>query len=321
MKARTMLALAGLAAALVLIWLVTQRAERARESIRSGPIFPKAQWSEAAEIRLAAAADTVRLRKENGVWRVGDAPADTAAVRGIFEKVRAFDRRTLRSRNPEEQKTFEVDDASGTDVRFQDAQGRVMAEFRLGKNGPDFRSQYLRPAGSNDVYLIPDYLRSVFDAGRPTWRERAIFNFDRAKVARVAFFPEGAPPVRLEKNAAGKFKVAGPDSFPIQQNLVESAVRSLATLRCDAFPDTIPTPADAGLAPPKRRVEITLADGASYALNLGREARNAQVYAGRDGDPTIFLINQGRAGALVRDAETLKEKPPAAATPGPGGRP
>jgi hypothetical protein len=322
MKSKTMLALAAVAAALVLIWLATQRAERARESIKAGPIFPKARWEDAAEIRLAAATDSVRLRKQDGAWRVaseGDAAADTAAVRGIFQKLASFDRRYLRSRNPDEQKTFEVDDASGTAVSFRDAQGRVMADFRLGKSGPDYRSQYLRPAGSNDVYLIPEALRPVFDATRPTWRERAIFAFDRAKVARLAFYPEGALPVRLEKNADGKFKVAGPDSFAIQQSLVESAVRSLSALRCDAFPPTAPSLADAGLAPPLRRVEVELQDGARHTLNLGKDAGNAQVYASRDDDPTVFLVNQGRASALVRDAEALKEKPPAA--PGATGRP
>jgi hypothetical protein len=313
MKPRITIALAALAVALFLVFLGARRCERARESIPSGPIFAQARWEETAEIRLAAAGgDSVVLRRADGLWRVateGDHPADTAAVRGILEKVRAFDRRHLRSRNPEEQKTFEVDDASGTAVRFADARGRVMAEFRLGKNGPDFRSQYLRPAGSSDVYLIPEYLRSVFDVQRPSWRERGVFAFDREKVARLAFFAEGAPPIRLEKGADGKFHVSGPDTFALRPNVVESTLRSLATLRCDGFPDTLPTLAGAGLTPPRSRVEIDLQDGARHALDLGGETPNAQVFARRDGDETIFLISKGRAGSLVRTADALKEAP------------
>ena len=330
MKPKTMIVLAVVAAALLLwgAWLKPS-CDRRRESIPAGPIFGKARWEDAAEIRIRAAGDSVVLRKPGGMWQVateGDHPADTAAVRGIFEKVRGFDRRYLRSRNPEEQKTFEVDDASGTEVRFADAQGRVLADFRLGKNGPDFRSQYLRPAGSSDVYLIPDYLRSAFDPQRPTWRERAIFAFDRDKATRIAFFPENLPPVRIEKTADGKFKVAGPDSFAVRQNLIDSALRTLSALRCDGYPDSLPSPADAGLVPPKRRVEIELQDGAHYGLNLGNETKNAQVYASRDADETIFLINKGRASSLVRDPEALKETAseagsPPGMPPSPGGLP
>jgi hypothetical protein len=319
MKAKTTILLAALAAALVLITLATQRCQHRRESISSGPIFAKARWVDAAEIRIRAVGDSVVLRKQGEAWRVateGDQPADTAAVRGILEKVRGFDRRYLRSRNPDEQKTFEVDDASATAVRFADAQGRVLADFRLGKNGPDYRSQYLRPAGSNDVYLIPEYLRSVFDLQRPTWRERAILAFDSKKVTRLAFYPEGAAPVALAKAADGAFHVAGPDSFPVRQSLIDSALRNLSTLRCDGYPDSLPSLADAGLMPPKRRVEIELEDGPRHVLALGNETKNAQVYASRDDDPTIFLINKGRAGSLVRDAAALKDTGPGTPPPG-----
>lgn len=319
MKPKTMILLAILAVVLVAVTFATKHCERRRESLASGPIFAKARWEDAALIRIHATGDSVVLRKAGTVWQVaseGDHPADTAAVRGIFEKVRTFDRRYLRSRNPEEQKTFEVDEESATAVRFADAQGRVLADFRLGKNGPDYRSQYLRPAGSNDVYLIPEYLRSVFDLQRPTWRERAVFAFDAKKVTRLTFYPEGAAPVALARGADGAFKVAGPDSFPVRQNLVESALRSLSTLRCDGYPDSLPSLTDAGLMPPKRKVEIELEDGPRHALQLGNENRNAQVYASRDDDPTIFLLNQGRAGSLVRDAAALKET--GGGTPPPG---
>jgi len=320
MKPKTMIMLAVLAVVLVVITFATRQCERRRESLASGPIFAQARWDDAAEIRIAATGDSVVLRKAGAVWLVaseGDQPADTAAVRAIFEKVRGFDRRYLRSRNPAEQQTFEVDDASATRVRFADAQGRVLADIRLGKNGSDYRSQYLRPAGSNDVYLIPEYLRSVFDLQRPTWRERSIFAFDAKKVTRLTFYPEGASPLTLAKAADGTFRVAGPDSFPVRQSVVESVLRSLSTLRCDGYPDSLPSLADAGLTPPKRRVEIELEDGPRHALVLGGENRNAQVYASRDDDPTIFLINKGRAGSLVRDVTALKETAPG--TPPPPG--
>ncbi len=314
MRSRTTIILAAIVVVLAVIAWTARRTEHKRETIDSGPIFAKAHWDAAARISMQAAGDSVVLHKRDGRWLVateGDFPADTAAVSGIFSKTKSLDKRYRRAASPETHATFEVDDAHGTLVTFADDRGATLARFRLGKNGPDFRSQFLRPSGSDEVYLIPEYLHSVFDVARPTWRDRSIFNFDQTKVKRVEFQPAGALPFSVEKNAQGKFVFAGPDSTPAKSNLVESTVRTLAALRCDAFPDTIPLPGVAGLTPPLRRVQVELEDGASYALNLGAETKSGtQVYATRDGDPTIFLLTKGRGNSLVRDVAALTEPPP-----------
>jgi len=314
MRTRTTIALAVIAAILVVMTFVLRDCERKGESIRSGAIFPGLKRDLVARIELASAADTVRLHREAGRWRVateGDAPADTAAVRGLLEKLAGFDRRYRVSANPEMQQTFEVDEASGTGVRLLDAGGGELAAFRLGKNGPDFRSQYLRPAASSEVFLIPDYLRGSFDAQRATWRERTIFAFDPQRVQHLTISAEQAPPVEIGRTAEGAFVILAPDSLPAKRSLVEATIRSLATLRADAFPEGPVSLADAGLAPPLQEVAVALEDGGRHALRIGRETEDARVYVAREGDETVFLLSKGRLGSLVRSLETLKEEPPA----------
>lgn len=315
MRSRTLLILLGAAVALALLWLISQRVERGREQIASGPIFKGADWATANEIFMDSGADSVRLTKSDGSWVVASAggyPADTAAVRTIFEKLSLFDRRYRHSTNPSQQKTFEVDDESGTEVLIRGPQGDL-AHFRMGKNGPDFRSQYIRPVGSDEVYQIPDYLKSVFDVSR-IWRDRTIMSFDREKVARLVFHPADSETYSVEKRADGSYVFSGPDSLPAKPAPIESAVRSLAALRADAFPDATPIAATVGLEPPRQEVEIYLADGGYQAFKVGNEASPGRVYVAADGRDTIYLLTQGRISALIPKLDSVKESP-APATP------
>jgi hypothetical protein len=208
------------------------------------------------------------------------------------------------------QKTFEVDDSSGTEVIFSGAGGRSLAHFRMGKNGSDYRSQYVRPVDSESVYLIPAYLKSTLDAHRATWRDRTIFAFDMQRVSRVLITPEGADEISIIKDDADNYVMMAPDSAGVKKNLIEATLRTLSNLRCDAFPDSVPSLADAGLEPPRERIEIFMEDGAVLALDIGDEVDEVRHYVKKDGDETLFLLSKGRVKNLIRKADELTEEPP-----------
>lgn len=316
MRLRSIVILALAALMLLLVTWVSRRAEKSGEQLAAGPIFPKLTRAAIAGVRMLDSADTVTLRLDGTTWRVAsehDFPADTLAVSRVLQQVGLFDRKYLRSNTPELQATFEVDDAQGSEVTFTDAGGGELARMRLGKNGPDFRSQYMRPAGSNEVFLVPEYLRPIFDLKRPTWRDRTIFAFDREKIARITFRPAQGGPVVLEKDAEGNLALVSPESGPVKAPVLESTLRTLSALRCDAFPDPGLSLAAAGLLPPAQRVEVQLDDGSRFGLDLGKETDDgARVYAKQDGSDTIYLVSKGRAAALVRKVEDLRETPAAA---------
>ncbi len=312
MKARTTIILAVVAAILVVIAVVSNRSEKARETMASGPIFADLVEDAVTSIRMTTEKDTVRLAKSDEGWLVateGNYRADQRAMDQIMEKLPSLDRRYLRSSNPEMQATFEVDDSSGTEIEIF-AGNRSVAHMRMGKNGPDFRSQYIRPVGTNQVYLVPDRLSTAFNAGRPTWRDKTIFDFDQEKVAQLRVHSSEEESYVLAKNDQGVFVMTEPDSVGVKPNLVTSMTRGLSNLRCDAFPDSVPALPDAGLAPPLRQIEVSLDDGASYVLNVGEETDAARHYVKKDGDDTVFLLSAGRISSLIRALDEIKEEPP-----------
>ncbi len=328
MKPKTTIILAAVAALLVLIALLSTRTERQRETLDSGPIFPDLKAETLGKIVIAGDAKTVELVKRGDKWLVateGDYPADPQAVERIVEKLALFDRKHLRSRNPEMQSTFEVDDASGVEVRMADAGGQEVAHFRMGKNGPDFRSQYVRPAGRDEVYLLPEHLKSVLDPARQTWRDKTILAFSTDKVKQLEIAAAGAAPIVVVKDDQGNFALTAPEAAPAKKGIVEGTLRTLSSLRCDAFPDSLVAAAAVGLEPPEQRVIVSLDDGATHELYIGQEVETARHYVKKAGDDTIFLLSKGRVTGILRTLEDLKEtaappaEPEAVTLPG-GGR-
>jgi Domain of unknown function (DUF4340) len=314
MKARTTLILAVLAAGLLFIALKANQSSKSRESIASGPIFPGLTGADVADIQLTAGDDMVHMIKNPDGWLVtteGNNKADTLAVKALLEKVDSFDRKYLRSTSPEKQATFEVDDASGTEVILANAVGKSLAHFRIGKNGADYRSQFIRPVDSNEVYLIPEYLKSIFDASRPTWRDKTLFIFDSDKVKELLISPAEGEPLTLTKTLEGNFVMSLPESAAVIKNIVDASVRNLSTLRCDDFPDSLPSLSDAGLDPPLQQITAKLDDGAAFTLYVGHETESGKFYVSKRGDDTIALLSKGRIGSLIHTAQELIEQPPA----------
>lgn len=324
MRVRTMLILAVIAAVLLVIAVISNRSERASERLESGEIFPGLSADAVGEIFFATETDTARLVKQGGQWRVateGDYPADTLAVGRILDKIGLFDRRHLHSTNPEKQATFEVAEGMGTEVKLSGPAGELLAHFIVGKNGPDFRSQFIRPAESNEVFRIPDYLRSAFDPGRSTWRDKTIFAFDQEKVRSIRLRPEEGEPLWIQKAGEDRF-VFLPDSGAVKTTAIRSTIRTLSGLKADTFPDSLPSPADAGLDPPMQEVEVALDDGAVHTLEIGAlNDAETRHYVKKAGDQTLFLLSKGRVSGLLPDREKLAEAPPEEPDEAPGGGP
>ncbi|OGQ22069.1 MAG: hypothetical protein A3I05_07480 [Deltaproteobacteria bacterium RIFCSPLOWO2_02_FULL_44_10] len=87
-------------------------------------------------------ADTARVHQALGVF--GDLP------QGI-----------LVSANPSKQMEYQVG-VTGQKLKFYDRDGKLLASLIIGKNGPDFVSNYVRYEGKDEVYLVNKSLQGIF---------------------------------------------------------------------------------------------------------------------------------------------------------------
>ncbi len=254
----------------------------------------------------------IRLAKEAGVWVIpaeANYSADPQGVRDILDFISEARSSRMVSSNPEKRSMFDLDEESGLGVRITGAEDAVLADFRIGKTGPDYMSTYVRPQDSDEIFLVDETLRRIFV--RPSvrqWRDKAIFRFSGSDIIHLMLEREGEK-VELEVDAGGNWTLTTPSSAPALRGEVETLRNALATLRCDDFAE-VSNDGEAGLDQPYARIEFTLRGGATHALEVGRENDHSQRFVRRQGDETIFLVNNFRINSLLRSADELKAPPP-----------
>ncbi|MDR2592554.1 MAG: DUF4340 domain-containing protein [Chitinispirillales bacterium] len=120
----------------------------------------------------------IRLNKRgDGDWTVdgGDTAfysADSGLVQIALEKIVTLKKGEPVSVNPEKQAAFEVGDTGKSYVKVYKDKGETAGVLLVGKNGPDWNSNYARLAGSDTVYLIPGGLRQSLFFGIDRWKKK-----------------------------------------------------------------------------------------------------------------------------------------------------
>jgi hypothetical protein len=146
--------------------------------------FPYLEARQITAIAVNDGGSVVRLEKRGGEWMVGaggagadsasDAfsPADDGLVQIALERIASLKKGELVSGNPGNQAAFEVGDGNKSFVEVYAGGDAPAGVLRIGKNGPDWNSNYARISGGDTVYLISGLLRQAlfFDVER--WRKK-----------------------------------------------------------------------------------------------------------------------------------------------------
>jgi hypothetical protein len=323
MKPKTTLILALILVVLAGIATLFQTSKKKSLSPQGKPIFPAFAQAKTDGIDIRGKGRTVQLRKRGNTWVVateGWHEADTRAPKDLLDAVeKSFDSSSLISTARDKQAAFEVD-STGISVNLLQG-SKSLAEFVVGKPGPDFMSTYVRPVKEDKVYLIPSYLRSMVDRGKETWRKTLLVDLDPANIVGLtARSPKQT--IALEKDAGGAWKITQPFASPAKAEIVSYLMRTAGHIRASSFADSTLDPATLGLVPDTTRVEVKSSDGSTTALVVGKLSERNQCYVRKDGDPAIYLVPRGSINTIFRDPNSLKaegapagEKIPAAPAP------
>jgi hypothetical protein len=298
--------------ALLLALLVRSGARGRSPGEAEALLFPKATEANATKIEIRPRGGTASVLEKTGeTWGVtaaGGYPADPEAVNAIFTALAGIRASELVSKSAEKQALYEVDSA-GTTVTVSGGDGRPLARFIVGKNGPDFQSSYVRPVDSEKVYLSSESLRSVVDRGRRGWRDRKILSFAPEDVVGMRLLSAGDT-LALDKQPDGTWAVAGDASRVGRAPVLDGIHRTLARYITDEFADSVSADT-VGLAPPERVIEVQVRTGPPEVLEIGKLKEERQYWVRRGGKPTIFIVSRARVDTVWRTREDLTEpKPP-----------
>ncbi|MDR2694258.1 MAG: DUF4340 domain-containing protein [Chitinispirillales bacterium] len=129
------------------------------------------------------AGSVIRLNKrDDGNWTVdggdsdsasgGSSIADSGLVQIALEKIVSLKKGEPVSVNPDKQTAFDVGDTGKSYVKVYSGKDAPVGILLVGKNGPDWSSNYARLTGSDTVYLIPGGLRQSLFFGIDRWKKK-----------------------------------------------------------------------------------------------------------------------------------------------------
>jgi len=313
MKTKQLLILVGILVVLVVVVGLVEnpfaKSEYTKKIEAAASLFPGFKKESVAKIEITTSGDTTTLAKENDQWLVASMdnyPADAEGVDDLLDKVAEFKTTELVSNNPEKQAEFEVD-SSGAEAKLLDTSGNVLAHLFLGKTTPGYLSSYLRAADSNDVYVGKGNLKSTFDKGTRTWKDRTIFSFNKGDVTHLAIKSEEEE-IELEMDGEGKWQMLKPVASAAKQTELDTLLDSYSALDTDDFAEQKDL-LEYELDTPKSLVSATLNDGSTRVLLIGKEESGKHYVKREDKDP-IFMLYKYKANQLLKKSEDLKDETP-----------
>jgi hypothetical protein len=239
------------------------------------------------------------LERQGEVWIVTSEdsfPAEPSAVDKILEGIEGFSRHDVVSTNPAKQAIYQVD-SSGTEVRVEDATGVALASLVIGKVGPDYQSTFLRRADSDEVVLTAGYLAGIFERGKRTWQDLAIYALEPGNITEMVL-TRPAETIGLARDGAGQWHITRPESAACDQNRVQKLARTLAYLKADEILGRMPV-AGSGLEEPDSLVWFKLADGTEQSLLFGDPVGGQSIHARRSSDDVVYRLPTYRIHSLL----------------------
>jgi len=308
MKNKQLLILLGIFVVLLVVVFISKNPfSKYEKTAESGSLFPNFNKDNIAKIETIKSENKTVLIKNAGKWLVktmDNYPADQEEVEKLIDKVAEFETSQLISKNPEKQSIFEVDN-SGLEAKLYNSSGELLADFFVGKNGPDFMSTYVRKADSDKVYLVDGYLKSIFDKGERTWKDRSIFDFNKEDITQLTIVSENQKIV-IPKDEEGNWKIIEPEAADAKKDEVDKIADKFSTLEASDFAEEKELK-EYGFDEPKSKLSAMLSDGSVKTLLVGNK-QDSKYYVKTDDKETIYILYKYIIDDLFKKFEDLKQK-------------
>ncbi len=318
----------------VLTIVISENLSKKSPSESEKKFFPNLSESSISAISIKDSNDSVRVRRKGDIWVVdayqaASAPsglpieadsskpavnskiyqADSASISSVLEKILKMEKGVLISDNQEKQSIFEVDSAKGTLVELWDATGKALGSFRIGKNGADWSSNYIRMTGSNSVYMAGGSLRHSFFSDQKRWRDKTITSFDKSTVKRISLIRKDGASVAVAKADTGSaWNIVEPNQAVAKADQVDEILNATNRLNAVDFEESEVSDSVMGFTQPELTVVIGFPNDATRKIIFGSKDQNNRYRARTDGKEHVFLVNESEFDKLNKDLEKLTDK-------------
>lgn len=294
------------------VYEVRQGPAREKAAAEKDRLFKDVEAKEIEEVTIARGAETLHLKKAGDHWTLVapvQARAESRSVDDLLASLATVRVERQIDPNPATPAEFGLAPPAA-EIAFR-AKGQER-RIRLGGKNPTGIWVYAQEAGKPAVFLVSDSL--LRDAQKPAadFRDRTVLAFERKDVKGLEVQTRGGPTVAVELKGTDEWRVTAPAAVPGDREQVSALLEKLRGAKIKEFVAEAPKSPDTyGLDRPVR-LTLWLGEGkdrVAKTLRFGKAVPDRKtVYAQREGDPTVFAVEEELFRAVPASVTALRDK-------------
>jgi hypothetical protein len=294
------------------VYEVRQGPTREKATAEKDRLWKGLEWKDVEAVTLTRAGETLALRKAGDAWMLEAPVAAKAESRAAEDLATALATARLEREveaSPAKPADFGLDPPAA-EIRFT-AKGQER-RLRLGAKNPTGIWVYAQEGDRPAVLLVPDSLLREAQKKPSEFRDKTVLAFETRNVKGIEIAPRQGPPVSAELKGTDDWRLTAPAAVAADREQISALLESLKGARIKEFVTESPgTLSEYGLDRPMR-LALWLGEEkerAQKALRFGSVAPDKQaVYAQREGEPGVFLVEEGFFKTLPTSVTALRDK-------------
>ncbi|MEO0290608.1 MAG: DUF4340 domain-containing protein [candidate division WOR-3 bacterium] len=271
--------------------------------LTESPAFKKARMPKEIEVSgefkeenigkivLSRENQNLELRKINGLWIVTKdtliKTADKEKINRLIENLGSLKGKVI-GKSESEFPSYEVDDKKGTYVSLFDIGGKKLLEIIVGKNGPDYLTNFVRIPGKKEVILVEKSIKPhVSNLDIEAWRNRRITDFKPEDVERVEYIDKEQ---RFMFYREGDKWILDSPEINAVQSKIQNYIRVLSSIYSMNFIDSLNVK-EYSSKDPFLSLNITLKNGEKQGFKVIEKLDENKYVVKREGDDfTLYTL-------------------------------
>lgn len=294
---------------LIVLYFAVQHKESSSVGPKNQEDVVKIDTSAVNKITMRRLGSSVTLSRAAGVWYVNEGDdayrADQNAVDRIVGTLADLQVGNVISENPENQMKFQVDTLTGSTVELFSGD-KLLTGLVVGKMSGDFGHTYVRPRGSDNVYLAAGMLTHLFTRSADAWRDHNVINLDKNEVSTIEI--NSVDEVFRIVRSDSLWKLSTPPFDELDdgdQDNIDRVVETLCNLDASGFA----TPKDSteyDFSDVQSTWTITLSNGSSTVLEAADVLEDSDRHFVRVlGDKTVYILPENVWNQITKSYDDL----------------
>ena len=175
----------GILVVLVIVFLITKMGNNVEKRIN----FFQVDSTKIKTIEISNIKDTLRLSKENDIWKIVypfENDANEYQIKNIFSKVLKVKTSNLPISESESSfDTYKVTNSQGTWIKFIDENKNVLDEAIIGKSSSSKTTPVRRPDKAK-IFKLEDNINYIITANTDYWREKTILEIEENNISKIS---------------------------------------------------------------------------------------------------------------------------------------